>query len=291
MDPFPLLAAPPLVALAVLAIRLVPGVRRFWLHRHARRIGLPMSDDLRARIERIFAARSLWMDLGAVGGTTAVAAWAAITRPAPMEWSLWMLVVIGAAFAGAAVGAGLSAVRQATRRPNPGEVRVARPTAVALGDYLTALELQGGRAVAFLPTVTLVAAWAFASLFGLVSPEGLVTVGPVLVALLSLLVGAGSEITARQLIARPQAAGSDLELAWNDALRAQVLRDLYTAPITVGIYATLGILIGFGGGLVDLLILAVLLLAIISALQQPHRHFRRQLWPSIDVEAVDGQAR
>lgn len=291
MDPFPLLVAPPLAVAVTLLIRLHPGLRRYALLRYARRVDLPISTDLQARIERLFARRSLWMDLGALCGTAAVAAWAAITRPAPMEWSLWMLVVFGALFAGGAVGAGLSAVQQATRRADPHEPRVARPTAVALADYLIPLELHGGRVLSFLPALTLAAAWGVAPSLDLAPAGSILTTGTVLIALLPLLVGAGSEAAARRLLATPQAAGSDLELAWNDALRARVLRDLYTAPITVGVYATLGILIGLGGGLVDALVMAVLVLAVISATQRPHRHFRRQLWPSLHVEVAEGEAR
>ncbi len=74
-----------------------------------------------------------------------------------------------------------------------------------------------------------------------------------------------------------------------------MLRDLYTAPIAVGAYATFGLLIRVGdaarheevqnlvGVTFGVLVLAAIVLAVTGVLTRPHRHFRRRLWPELDV--------
>ena len=59
-----------------------------------------------------------------------------------------------------------------------------------------------------------------------------------IVALLSLV---AAELGGRRVLDAPQMAGSDLELAWSDGVRARVLRDVVTVPMAVGTYASFGI--------------------------------------------------
>src|SRR6185312_13979913 len=58
-----------------------------------------------------------------------------------------------------------------------------------------------------------------------------------LVALIAVnaLTLAGSPLLARRLLSSPQPANDSLQLAWDDALRAQALRSVWMAPFAMGI--------------------------------------------------------
>jgi hypothetical protein len=290
------LALAPLALLLALVLRTRPRLRRASLQRYARRVDLPLPSKRRDDTEHLLATRSLATDVGAITGVVAAAVWTATAQPPALEEPSWVLVLLGALFTGGAVGAGVSAALETGRRPTPGEPRVARATAATLDDYVAPLELHGGRIVAVLPTLTLVAAWAAASWSGR-SDATAVPTGALGIALLSLGVVAGSELAGRRLIGRPQTATTDLELAWDDALRARALRDLSTAPIAVGTYGTFGVLLALGDALqhgafrdaafggIGLLLVAAVVVAVVSTSSRPHRHFRRRLWPDLAAPA------
>ena len=297
MTPLALLALTPIGALLVLLVRTRPWVRRGSLRRYARRVGLAVPHELEASVERRLAARAMATELGALTGLGVLAVWAAITHPTLVDDSLWTLAIFGALFTGGAVGSGLVAARQAIHHPGPHEPRVARPRQELLADFVAPRELQGARVVSLLPAFILVAAGLIAASSEAVALGGVLADGTVALAVLPLPIFAGSEVIARRLLDQPQPAGSTLELAWRDALRAQVLRDVYTAPIAVGAYATFGILMYVGaaarheglqnlvGVIFGMLVLAAIGLAVAGALSRPHRHFRRRLWPNLDTSA------
>jgi hypothetical protein len=260
------------------------------LDRFARRVQLPVPEGLRPRIAEQLAAHHLGADLGGGAGVALVAVWGLTLGRSVVGSNWWALVVVGAVLAGSAVGAGVATLRRAwnpRREPGP---RVARPTSPGLGDYLAPVELQGGRAAAVLPALVVLVLAAVA-LTGVGSPPLLLPAGLALLAASALVV---AELGARRILDAPQAAGSDLELAWSDALRAHTLRAVVTVPIAVGSYASAGLLAVLGlevadprsvTGVVLLALAALVGLAVVGAAAwtltgAPHRYFRRRLWPA-----------
>lgn len=294
-----LIAPPVLVAAALvsLLLRSWPAARRASLRRFARRVDLPVPAEHRDASERLLAGRNLATDLGAIVGVAAVVAWAALVEPEG-SGTLWPLVVVGAAFVGAAVAAGATAAVQAGRAPGEDGPRIARATAPALEDYLAPMELTGGRVVALLPLAGLLMAVSIGAGWRELDAGRVLSSGLLAAVALSLVALVASEVAGRRLIERPQMAGTDLELAWSDAVRARVLRDIVTVPIAIGTYATFGVLLATAEaigdpqlrnaahGIIGLIALAVVVFAAVSTLSRPQRHFRRRLWPRLGAGAL-----
>jgi hypothetical protein len=277
-------------------------VRARALARFARRVQLPVPEALRPRVADQLAAYHLGADLGGAAALALVSAWGLALGRGVAGSSWWPLVVIGAVLVGCAVGAGAAALRQAARPRSDGGPRVARPVAPALGDYVAPVELQGGRVAALLPTL-IVLALASSAVTGAASPPLALPAGLATLGLLALAFG---EVGARRVLDAPQAAGSDLELAWSDAIRAHTLRAVVTVPLAVGSYAAVGMLstVSLDGVLDPRSIAGVALAALLgvaviasvvavawTASGQPHRHFRRRLWPAGDPGHATSGAR
>lgn len=265
-------------------------VRARSLERFARRVQLPVPEALRARLADQLAAHHLGADLGGAAALALTSVWGLTLGRGVAGSSWWPLVAVGAVLVGCAVGAGAAALRQAARPPAVDGPRVARPMAPALGDYVAPVELQGGRVAAVLPSFVVLTLAALA-VAGAASPPLVLPAGLAALALLALAFG---EVGARRVLDAPQAAGSDLELAWSDAVRAHTLRAVVTVPIAVGSYAAIGMLATVGSQGVDprsiagvglavltgVALVAALVAAVWTVTGQPHRHFRRRLWPA-----------
>lgn len=301
LAPRVLLAVAPFAALVVVLVRRTARARRASLARFARRVDLPVPGGAAAEaVEHLLAVRNRSADLGAIGGVVVVAGWAHLAGATDLVGgSAWPLVVFGGAFVGAAVGAGVTAARDAARpttRPGP---RVARPTTPALEDYLAPLELLGGRFLAFVPAVMVLGASVAGVLTATVDPRGVLAVGPSAAVIAALAALAGAEVSGRRLVEQPQAAATTLELAWNDAVRARVLRDVITVPIGVGLYATFGVALTIIGavthpalqnaatGMLVVFALLAMVVAVVSTATAPQRHFRARLWPSAPSPSGD----
>lgn len=291
------LAAVPILLLALVYAACAPWLRsrprsgRRALDRLARRVRLPVPDDLRPGIERQLRSHHLGADLGGTAAVAITAIWGLTLGPGVVASTWWLQILFAGALAGAAVGAGLAVLREAARPREGAGPRVARPVAPTLADYVAPVELQGGRLVAVLPTVLLGALVVLRA--SDLTAAGLL--GPAVVAALGLVALAFGELGGRRVLEAPQAAGSDLELAWSDAIRAHTLRAVVTVPIVVGSYASLGVLVSFvdlrnadplsplalaTAGLLVTLVVAAFGAAFWSATGAPHRWFRDRLWPT-----------
>ncbi|MCC5947635.1 MAG: hypothetical protein JJT89_04190, partial [Nitriliruptoraceae bacterium] len=209
----------------------------------------------------------------------------------PAREGLWALIAGGGVLAGVAVGTGWAAVREAGRQTVSDGPRLARPTASRASDYVAPLELWAARAAAISPALALAVGLVLATGVDTVAPADLVNVGTVLAVVVGLGVLAMGEVIARRLLELRQSAGSTLELAWSDALRSRVLRDVVAAPMVIGLLATLALLTAASGGvndpviangligLVGLGFIGVAVIALVGASSRPQRHFRRRLWP------------
>lgn len=280
------------VAVGAVFVGRRPAGRRAARQRFARQVGLPLPDDCH-RLDELLAARNRSIGVGAVAGVLFVAIWTMISGLVSVDESWWPFVIIGAALSGAAVSVGLSATRQVARPLADDGQLLARPTAPTLDDYLAPVELQGGRIAAVAPAVVVLVAVVAGLASPVVAVGGVLSPGVVTVVVLSLAALTTSEVIGRIVIEQSQLAGSPLELAWNDALRARLLRDLVTMPITVGSYATFGILVTGSRVLeseslriamlvaVGVAAIIFLVLGLVSLAVRPQRHFRRQLWPHL----------
>ncbi len=247
----------------------------------ARSVGLPLGDALRPVVTDRVALRQRGGAAGLVAGIVA-SAFLLNADPSSGEQYATTFLLIGGAFAGAAIGVAIAASRVSAPL-DPNAVKYARPSAVALSDYVAPLERTGVRVVVVLAAATLAAALAFGA-----------PVSGVLVALGVLGVAAlvFFEIAGRRIVARAQPAQSPADLTWDDAVRASVLRDMVTAPIILAadtVVVAGGALIDhvFGGSeaarfaLVVVCIAAAIALAIAAITSRPQRYFLTRLWPTV----------
>lgn len=206
------------LALALLLLGAFPGRARRRAASFARRAGLPeVTPELVRRVTRRHRF---------------VVAGAALGLAVPVD--LYLVPV----YAGLALGAVADAVTRPG--PAPGTPRVAHATSTRLRDYVPAWLLgvaAAGAAVA--PVLALV--WAFASRSAGRAAEFTPTPGTT-VGLLVLASGAGLATSvglARLVVRRPQPAGSPDELAVDDALRGQAVRDVLQVTAVVSFAAVL----------------------------------------------------
>lgn len=221
-----IIAAALLVAMSggyLAAAVIAPWRRAFnrrWMQRHA----LPSTPELATLVEQQRSRRSWALGLGGLLGTAMGVVILVLGRSAlPDPLPVWLLLT--AAVAGSGLGVGGHALLVATQRV-AGPTRVAQAEAAGLDQYVRRGPLLAIRAAATIAAAALVVAGSLPIWSG----SGL---GPVVawggVAL--LLVGwAGTEVLVRRLVARPQPAESTAELAWRDALRGELVRDLFSIP-------------------------------------------------------------
>ena len=108
---------------------------------------------------------------------------------------------------------------------------------------------------------------------------------------------AADEVLARRLLARPQVAASQTELAWDDALRARTLRDMVGVPLMTGYLALVALVGALADGLAGVWAgnpsrtvgqrgvprapARWAAMVVVSQVIGPERHFRRRLWPDV----------
>ena len=244
------------------------------------RIGLPMTDQVYGRVNRRLWNRYKGALIGSLVAVVVFAVLYAITRGG------WPIGVAGTATTGVlgaatVLGGAVSALRQFTA-PQPGAPRFARVQAPTLTDYV-----HPGWICAATILAVVSAGMSAALLLG-VKPAALQVGLPLgAVSALAVLAVAGIAAAAAlssQFLAVPQPASSELDLQWDDALRAYALRDLWIASIalsTAAFVAALSWLLDFSspysylGLLVGLSPLVLLNLPVsrrpLSRLWQPSR--------------------
>lgn len=267
--------------IAYLVGSLRPAQRTQRAEAFARSVGLPLSDALRPVVTSRIALRQRGGAAGLVVGVVASAFLLNADQSSGEQYATTFLL-IGGAFAGAAIGVAIAASRVSAPL-DPHAVKYARPSAVALSDYVAPLERTGVRVVVVLAAATLAAALAF----GAAVSGVLVALGVLGVAALVFF-----EIAGRRIVARAQPAQSPADLTWDDAVRASVLRDMVTAPIILGadtVVVAGGALIDhvFAGSeaariaLVIVCFAAAITLAIAAITSRPQRYFLTRLWPAV----------
>jgi len=193
------------------------------------RIGYPVSTSVIGLVDRRIRDRLFGFTLG---GLAALLGFGMVIWIWP-EFSLTGLAgfaVSGILMAAPATGGAVFALRQFSLSPESGTSRVARLDAPTLPDYVNPGWFWAA---------------AGATVFGVALTAGLLTgalpptpgnAGPPLAGVAALaafsIIGlVGATLLSRRLLAIPQPASTELELQWDDALRAFALRDIWIASI------------------------------------------------------------
>jgi hypothetical protein len=187
-------------------------------------------------------------------------------------------------------------LRSLSRRPQAA-ARVAHARSTTVSDYLNPLELYLLRALALVPAA-LTAAWAVIPRKPDAEPlwdPSLGSAAALSAGVVALLVV--TEISLRALLRAPQPAESTQQLAFDDALRAQAMRDLFTLPMigAINLSAYLWVVIAdtarwrFMPGIAQLIPQALLLLAFgylaLYYSKPVQTRYRQRLWNAAPTDA------
>lgn len=270
-----------LVAAIASLVRTRPHAAARLTHDFARKVDLGLDGATEPAVTARLVRRERAGAAGAVVVGVLAAAIAARADATAWESSRLFAVFIGY-LAGHATGYGVVAWRESAR-PGPGDgPRLARASVPTHGDYVARHERVGAWVTAGL-SVLAGAAFLIADGAGLLS--GVVPAGLAVVAIVVPPAAvAVDELLARRLLDRPQPAASLSELAWDDALRARTLRDMVTVPLVTGYFAVVtlsgGLAPAAAGPAFLVLVAGGLVMAVVSVVIGPERHFRRRLWPT-----------
>lgn len=199
---------------------------------------------------RTLIRANMWGLLFSVVLMAALLVWTPIGSSPFAMWILTLTLVIGVlSIASAIVG-----VRERLFSPAPRAVRIARPAALRVRDYLPLWAAQ-------LPLWLLVAAALACTALGAVTLAGAIAPGTAITAatafVFALLVAVVCRAAERRVLAQPQPATNTLELAWDDLFRSDALGALrmsaaMAAWLPVGLAASSLLLAAVGYAAPDL---------------------------------------
>jgi hypothetical protein len=294
-----------LLALGLILIMLITLVvgraqQKNAIARFSRKFGLDVPDGMEPAIRTGVMARHI----GAVLGTTiaeVIAVVLLLVFPGFQILAIWWCL-FAAYLAGAGIGSA-TAILLSERRREQGVVRVARPSAVTVADYVPPLQTWFSRVCVLLGIL------AFAGdlwlTFG-TSRAYLSLVSGLLVGLAIVMLVA-YEIVSRRFVSKGVLAGSPLELAWDDGLRSYALSNMNMMVTLIALYSLIGYdtilvngpyshvesiasapLFGIYVGLfpIGATVLILCLVAIITRIRS-RQHFLRRLWPALATRADD----
>ncbi|MGD7732251.1 hypothetical protein ACQCX5_04735 [Propionibacteriaceae bacterium G57] len=208
------------------------------LARYVHKRGLPLPYSLRDPVmNRIRATERAAVACGSVGVVVGAVLAFVLERVGSGSTGWGAL-----ALAGASVGAALGGFVATRRSPQllPHAPRVARATATTVADYVTPGER---RAFWLVPGVIAAGIAAACVWWALLSskPEGHLTLMAIATIVPLVLLGTWALMlpATNRVLAAPQRATTDLELAWDDATRSDALRGLLDVGITAGFAAPL----------------------------------------------------
>lgn len=272
--------------------------------------GLPLPSALHRPVSRRLRAQARTTQIGGLLGLAVGAAVLLMSELADQHGSL----VVLAALLGMACG-GTATILLGRKGLLPDGPRVARLQATEKSDYVPEGLLWTARVGPPLAVAAVLLAWTALNYAPFEVPAaGLwwdwMTAAGVSVPTLALC-WLAVELTAAAVLRRPQHAGSELELAWDDCCRSEALRHLYALPVAlsgltcllavtpVGLVATAPevredamdetLLVGSGMFLVTLLLVGIFLVPLLKEFGRgTHRHVLRRLWAGTDFTA-DGR--
>jgi hypothetical protein len=277
-----------------------PGRNGKQLAKLAARMSLPLTPEVEPLVRARLRRRAWGVGLGG-GLALVVVLGIGLALPELRASAFAAVAVFFAGFAGMGVGAA-SAAAVAVPRPAADEVRVARAAPPRVSDYVGPSERIGPRVVAGLALAAFVVGGVVAvtGLGGVFVPLSLgewVTSAAGATTLVAVAALVAAEVAMARLVDRGQPALSELDLAWDDALRSMALRDLVTAPVVLGFVGVVGSMIvlgdaasGGGAGSLGNLVVGALGLSIVllfalslglavwATTTKPHLHWWRTLW-------------
>ena len=273
----------------------------FW-----QRVGLPMAtDEINASVSRRLHRSVTASMLGALAGALVASCILFLTPEPDFSFSYSLLVVLPAVLIGMNVFDVSLALRDSVFTKQPDAPRLARAMAISPADYLSPWRVR------MAPLLIVLACLIFAGALVLGAMEaislsaflGSMALPTLSVALISVL---GAALVSPKIMQTPQPVSSSLELAWDDATRADTFRKLHLLTASVAWLALASGALGVadamdpspaltaGLSLGQLIIswgfLAILLMFTYGS---AHSYFRYRLWPSIlvDVDATTSSER
>lgn len=276
-----------------------PGYRRALMHRFSHAIELPLvTDEIAAAAERRILHRTAAMMAGGLVGILASASVVCLDPASASAPTIW-LVTLPLTICGMCAGAAFVTLRESLFRRHPDAVRVARAVTVTLHDYISPRRLRMPSAL-LLAAAGLSLAGSVLGLTGLIDASAFVLSAALPMLAVALVVTIVGALLARRVLDQSQPAGSELELAWDDAFRADTLRALWMLGSIIAWLAVaaagLGILqgldaiagttwsIGLGSQLFTWGFLVILLSFGFGGAQS---HFRFVLWPDLSLESAE----
>jgi hypothetical protein len=195
-------------------------------------IGLPLvNDEVAAAVRRHLRIRTSANGTGALLGLV-VAGALLFVAPSLGSRSFTWLVVVPAVLTGMSAAEVLSALRESRFRHRADSTRIARSTATTLKDYVSPWRLRLAPAFQILAGV-LCAIGLGLGAAGRIDATTFLRGAAIPFFALSLVVTLASMVAQRRILLRPQPVADTLELAWDDAIRAETLRGLRLAQTLV----------------------------------------------------------
>jgi len=290
------------VALVVLLLNVIPAYRASRVTTLAKSVGLAVTPELARPLASRLTKRAVISWVGAIVALIAVVVAVQLgALPSSGEASnasdLWLI------FGGITIGFAAGAIVNALILTSvlPAGDRYARSGAVEVSDYLAPIDLVGARIAVAVGLVALVA-WFVLVGSGVVTPDALISVGVVVIALAVVSLGV-FELATRRIIERGQPVASPTELAWDDALRAMSMRSIAGAPLSLGVWGALALSIdlaeltyadpsaGTGAFIVVvaagiLVFVGIFAAAVVSIATKPQQHYLRRLWPEVAAAPI-----
>jgi hypothetical protein len=297
-----------LIAIGLILIMAISWlVGRSWQKTAAARFGRRFGLDVPDGMEPVIRVGVMARHTGALVGTIiteVIAVVVLLTFPGFQLLSIWWTL-----FASYLVGAGVGsavAILLAEQKREQGVIRVARSSAVTVDDYVPPLQSGFSRICVVLGIL------AFAGDIWLTvgsSAAYLSLVSGVLVGL-AIVMLVVYEIVSRRFVAKGVPAGSTLELAWDDGLRAYALSNLNMMVALIPLYSLIGYdtlwvngpnshienlvnqpALGVYGGLLPIggTVLVLCLVAIVTRIRS-RQYFLRRLWPTLATKVDENVA-
>ena len=276
---------------ALLIVNALPHAQEKALLRFQNNVGVDLPQRLAERLRRRMLINRRSSLIGGMAGIL-VSALIVDSRAPSSPNTLDTFILIAGAFAGPTLAISIAALLTASKDSDD-HVRYARSHAVGLSDYVPPLERWVARGLTLL-AIAFLAAWSISSWLRPAASDTQAFINGALFTLIAAGTLLICEIAGRRIVAMGIRAGSPEKLVWEDAIRSLTVRDLAGAPALVGLYAimwTAPALLseGAGAAVVNstglMVSFGVIVVAIISMVFKPERHFLRRLWPELAAEA------
>ncbi|SEE44058.1 hypothetical protein SAMN04489740_1417 [Arthrobacter alpinus] len=262
-------------------------VFQFW-----QRVGLPMGteqihDSLRSRLHR----SSMAALVGGIAGALVATSLLVFQEASVVSFTFSWLVALPAIFIGLTLSDVVQTLRDTLFGSPSNLPRMARAHAVTLGDYISPWRLRTA------PLLLLIALFLAAG--GLVlGQSGVINMGSFLKGmslpflLVAIIVCGICAVAAKKVLEKSQPVADALELAWDDAVRADTIRKLAQLAVLTAWLASSAIVIAILEGLQDgrepmllvamgqpLAMVGYSVVVMMFSYGNSYSYFRHRLWP------------